>query len=155
MFAKLKFVPRKCHLIKQGETDESHVTLRRAGQIKQIPGALLWQFVCGARIWQTEPKSKQTHIGVEEKPRQVPATVLQQQTILETQGEKWRENTFFVSEIRIMKIRPPFHAGMAVKLQPVLITKHTLPAQVLSPALPTSSPAVKSAITPPACGQRL
>lgn len=58
LFAKTKFVPRKCHLIKRGDTDESHVTLWKAGQCKLIPGALLWQFVYGAQIWQTAPKAK-------------------------------------------------------------------------------------------------
>lgn len=55
---KTAFVPRKCHIIKQGDTDQSHLTLWKAGQVKLIPGALPRQFVHGAQICQAEPKNK-------------------------------------------------------------------------------------------------
>lgn len=37
---KAAIVPRKCPLIKQGDTDQSHFTLRKAGQVKLVPGAV-------------------------------------------------------------------------------------------------------------------
>lgn len=36
---KTAFVPRKCHLIKQEDTDQSHLTLWKASQVKLTPGA--------------------------------------------------------------------------------------------------------------------
>lgn len=77
---KTAFVPRKCHLIKQGDANQSHLTLRKAGQVKLIPGALPRQFVHRAQICRAEPTKTATTKNPG-KCCQLPVTNSQGQTI--------------------------------------------------------------------------
>lgn len=147
---KTAFVPRKCHLIKQGDANQSHLTLRKAGQVKLIPGALPRQFVHRAQICRAEPTKTATtkNLG---KRCQLPVTNTQEQTIshkhcwwpLHVERDRWRKYPYilYLGDLqRIHNFKAFFsctHCSLtglsthiSVKLQLVLIHSNQVTALV-------------------------